>query len=268
VTCRNNILIVERLLRYYALQTGIGVRAPVLTHLTSHQSMSTSLRVLAGLLGLSAVLAAETTVKGELTFYAAGDNCPPGGDISHPILHKQAGGVGTFADPVTCASAKAWLSPGAKVYIPAYKQYFIMEDDCEECDNDWAHGKKYHIDGWIGPLTIQRGSTDCEVALTITSTEFILNPDSNHTVSTTPLFACSGSSCKCAVPVQHCVDQGNTCGNACTLDKAITCQQAAEMFLLNITRFEQLNPKLCPSGGSSSIKPNTSICQAGSCGGP
>jgi len=31
------------------------------------------------------------------------DNCPPGGAIAYPVIHQQAGGVGTFQDPITYA---------------------------------------------------------------------------------------------------------------------------------------------------------------------
>lgn len=69
------------------------------------------------------------TVTGHLTFYGAGDNCPPGGEIAYPVLHKEAGGNGTYDDPITCASDKSWLPKGTKVYIEAVEKYFIMEDD-------------------------------------------------------------------------------------------------------------------------------------------
>lgn len=45
----------------------------------------------------------------ELTFFGARDNCPPGGAIAYPKIHKQAGGVGTFADPITFAGAEKAL---------------------------------------------------------------------------------------------------------------------------------------------------------------
>jgi hypothetical protein len=77
------------------------------------------------------------TTMATLTFYGARDNCPPGGDIAHPTIHKLAGGTGNWADPITFAGAdlKGQGVPyavGQKVYVPSLQKYFIMEDQCEE----------------------------------------------------------------------------------------------------------------------------------------
>jgi len=62
------------------------------------------------------------------------------------------------------------------------KKYFIMEDDCQECRNEWkksqksgkkgkkggSSGPKYHFDLWMGPVYSTPGSglIVCEDALT------------------------------------------------------------------------------------------------------
>src|SRR5262245_22616121 len=116
---------------------------------------------------------AATTRSMFLTFYGWYDNTPPGGDIAYPQLHSTAGGTGTFSDPITFATATAELSAGTKVYVPRVQKYFIMEDSCQECGEDWSsHGPNggpglYHIDLWLGG---KGGSAfdaiDCEDALT------------------------------------------------------------------------------------------------------
>jgi len=212
---------------------------------------------------------AESNITSELTFYGAGDNCPPGGAIAYPIIHQEAGGNGTWTNPITCASAPNWLSPGSKIYIPHYKKYFIMEDSCEECITDWVTRGKYHVDGWLGPDTIEHGSTDCEVQLTLSATTITLNPADNHAVDTTPLFSCnSQGTCTCIETVTSpCVNDYNVCGNSCQLPSSMSCQNAANMFLLTLSQFEQLNKGLC-SSGSTMIPAGKTVCQAGSCGGP
>jgi len=208
---------------------------------------------------LSCVFAAETNVTATVTLYGAGDNCPPGGAIAYPQIHKTAGGVGSWQDPITYAGSKAATPAGTIIYIPKYQKYFIMEDDCEECDADWAK-KKYHIDLWLGPEAITAGTTDCENAFSFSGT-ITLNAVSGHTYNSTQFF----ENGKCAIPVDHCVDQGNQCGNECEIPSSMSCQAAANMFLLTLTRFQQLNPKIdC----SKNIPSGTSVCQAGSCGGP
>ncbi|KAK5575321.1 hypothetical protein RB653_010579 [Dictyostelium firmibasis] len=207
--------------------------------------------------------AAEKKVTGELTFYAAGDNCPPSGEIAYPGLHSTAGGLGTYANPITVAASTGWLSAGKRVYVAAYKKYFIMEDSCEECENDWDDNGKYHMDGWIGPSTIHLGTTNCEVALSLSSTQFIIDPLSTYTVDTTAFF--NGTTGACLKTPDNCVDQGNVCGNTCQLPSSMSCTSAASMFLLSETRFKALNPTLdC----TSNIAKGKSVCQSGSCGGP
>jgi F5/8 type C domain/Ricin-type beta-trefoil lectin domain len=152
---------------------------------------------------------AATTQQTFLTFYGWWDNTPPGGDIAFPKIHSTAGGKGTFADPITFATATQELSPGTKVWVPRVKKYFIMEDSCEECTADWTgHGPDggpnlRHIDLWIGG---KGGSPfdaiDCEDALTHSNDDgtpvlepVIANPPSNEPVDSTPLFNTGTGEC-------------------------------------------------------------------------
>jgi len=74
-----------------------------------------------------------------VTAYTWFDNTPPGSTvISHPVLHKEAGGQGTYADPVTIAvghSRKTGedvldVPAGTRIYLPNVRRYFIVEDTC------------------------------------------------------------------------------------------------------------------------------------------
>jgi len=111
-------------------------------------------------------------------------------------------GDGTYANPGTFASAadddgmNAEFAPGTIIYIPTYRKYFIMEDQCAECGDEWAQKKAYHVDVWMGP---SYGSDDvplmsCEDSLTLGDGTFmgtgtiIVNPDPNLPVEPTPLF--------------------------------------------------------------------------------
>ncbi|EGC37978.1 hypothetical protein DICPUDRAFT_29357 [Dictyostelium purpureum] len=211
----------------------------------------------------TSVFGAEKKVNGELTFYAAGDNCPPSAEIAYPTTSMpQAGGVGTYSDPITCASASAWFPVHSLVYIPAYKKYFIMADSCEECENEWDDDGTYHIDAWLGPSTVSQGTTNCEVQLSLSNTQFIINPVSTYAVITTPFFQ-NGT---CITPITDpCVDEGNECGNTCQLPSAMSCQAAANLFGITLARFKALNPSL---GCTSNIAKGKTVCMSGSCGGP
>jgi hypothetical protein len=127
-----------------------------------------------------------------VTFYGFNDNsctlenehsCD---DIAYPGLgpkmHQVATeSAGTFDDPITCAasdqgsesSGGATLSPGTIVYNPEVKKYFIMEDSCLECGDEWTchlsaddtddpappancqPDTNLHIDFWMGPSFMQ-----------------------------------------------------------------------------------------------------------------
>src|SRR5206468_405998 len=161
-----------------------------------------------GLLGGSAAYAA-TTQQTFLTFYGWWDNTPPGGDISFPQIHNTAGGKGTFADPITFATASAELSPGTKVWVPRVKKYFIMEDSCQECGEDWSgHGPNggpglRHIDLWLGGKGGNAmDAIDCEDALTHYNADntptlepVVVDPPSNEPVDNTPIFNTSTGEC-------------------------------------------------------------------------
>jgi len=89
----------------------------------------------------------SSSVTDFVTFYGWVDNSPPGRAIAHPCIHKQAGGTGTFADPVTFAEHIDLHGPWCQIiYVPFLKKYFIHEDQCNPCggvpDN--------HVDLWMG----------------------------------------------------------------------------------------------------------------------
>jgi hypothetical protein len=137
-------------------------------------------------IALAANAEAATTRNMLVTLYGWPDNSPPGDGTAFGSGH--AGGVGTFANPVTFATDQHELKPGTKVYYPFLKRYFIMQDECVECDQDWAH-HKWHIDLWVGGKGENANKViNCEDDLTQDSAQVIVNPPSNEPVDTTPLF--------------------------------------------------------------------------------
>jgi len=203
-------------------------------------------------------------VTGERTSYGWPDNCPPGADISYPVVHKVAGGVGSFADPVTYAGVTAATPKGTIIYIWGLRKYFVMEDDCEECSNDWKRGQKWHVDLWMGPSDHFPNATAviaCENAITKSKDSWLVDAPAGLPVDLTPLYDAATN--KCIVPSSPCHDVGNECGNSCEIPDRATCAQLEVMFSLTDTRFKQLNPNLdC----SKPVPAGTDVCQGGSCG--
>ncbi|WP_245594362.1 ricin-type beta-trefoil lectin domain protein [Actinospica robiniae] len=155
-----------------------------------------------GIVAATGTAQASTTRNFLVTLYGWPDNSPPGNDIAYPAsdgnptLHNAAGGTGTYANPITYATDESELAVGTIVYYSYLHRYFIMEDDCVECDQDWSGSGSYHIDLWIGG---QGGNSNdvinCEDDLTQDSAPVIVDPPSNEPVDTTPLFNSSTNAC-------------------------------------------------------------------------
>jgi hypothetical protein len=163
------------------------------------------------LLGLalpSGTAKASTTINFLVTLYGWPDNSPPGDAIAYPedegypTIHNVASGTGTYANPITFATDQAELPIGTIVYYPYLHRYFIMEDDCTECDEDWTgQGPDggpglYHIDLWIGGENGNANDViNCEDNLTQNSAPVIVDPPGNEPVDTTPLFNSATNTC-------------------------------------------------------------------------
>lgn len=152
-----------------------------------------------------------------VTGYSFWDNTPPGStEISHPVIHQEAGGAGTYADPVTVAVGHSIIDgkdvldfkAGTRFYVPNLRKYFIVEDTCgdgRKPQNGPCHrldtpgnrapaGAAAWIDVWVGG----EGSTDdqandCMSELTQLQV-VIVNPALNFLVVAGDIS--SGSTCK------------------------------------------------------------------------
>jgi hypothetical protein len=169
--------------------------------------LATALTAL-GLAVPSGTARASTTTDFLVTLYGWPDNSPPGNAIAYPAdegyptIHNVASGTGTYSDPITYATDQAELPIGTIVYYPYLHRYFIMEDDCTECDEDWTGNGPdggpglHHIDLWINGQNGDSGDViNCEDALTQNSAPVIVDPPGNEPVDTTPLFDSATDTC-------------------------------------------------------------------------
>jgi hypothetical protein len=115
-------------------------------------------------------------------------------NAGYPTLHNLATeGSGTYADPITFAAdpkdLKGAFPIGSHIYVPFLQKYFIMEDECEACNQNLPNGVQYGLNLWMGPQRISSPSTltACEDHLQRT-TDIIIKPDLNLPVDTTPLL--------------------------------------------------------------------------------
>ena len=144
---------------------------------------------------------ATSDVTAFMTLYGYADNSPPGTDIAHPCIHSQAGGTGTYADPITFATDVAELGWCQIIYVPYMERYFIHEDECSQCDTTWNSLHLYRFDMWAGgnasSLTQPGRSAllGCESTWTRGNSptdpnnpSIEVDPPSNLPVVTTPIF--------------------------------------------------------------------------------
>lgn len=143
---------------------------------------------LAGLVLLAASGASADTIvssKGEehlsawITGYTYWDNTPPGSAaIARPVVHERAGGVGTWADPVTVAvgrSGGGWhYEPGTRLYLADLRKYAVVEDLCGACGG--GRGGRVHIDIYVGGAATS-AATASACAMKITAVQdIVVNP--------------------------------------------------------------------------------------------
>lgn len=147
----------------------------------------------------------ETKILAFVTGYTYWDNTPPGSaDISNPIIHKKAGGIGTYVDPITVAVGHSIIGKshildypaGTRFYIPNVRRYFIVEDTCGDgntpqngpCHTGYPAGTTSWVDIWIDGASGSKSVTN-SCAEKITGNHLIIkNPATNYAVVSGPIF--------------------------------------------------------------------------------
>lgn len=141
--------------------------------------------------------AREKRMTAYLTGYSYWDNTPPGSTaISKPVVHRRAGGAGTYDDPVTIAVGHVIeggrqtldYEPGTRFYIERLRKYAIVEDVCGDGlrpqDGPCHTGYKGHpwLDLYIGGAKQgAKEATDCAYRITALQT-IVVNPHPEYPV--------------------------------------------------------------------------------------
>ncbi len=166
---------------------------------------------------------------------------PNAGNIKHTVATE---GTGTYDDPITAAASAdadpakpttknprhkfasaggVTLTPGTIIYNPIVQKYFIMEDSCIECGDEFAcivspedtddgkvpagcvAGTNLHIDFWMGPQ-LASDTKDLDTCQDNSSLgddwkggpgQVIVNPPPDLPVVTTPLYTGTGTGGGC-----------------------------------------------------------------------
>jgi len=138
------------------------------------------LTTLASLSSLTSEGRAQEVVSSYVTLYGFDDNDDGNpthlgtGIISHATIHGFANeDLGTYEKPGTLATDINFVPPGTKVYVPALKRYYVMEDTCVECSEDWLRSKA-HVDLYVSGTGPELSA--CEDRLTMERTKIIIAP--------------------------------------------------------------------------------------------
>lgn len=150
----------------------------------------------------------ETRYTSYVTGYSYYDNTPPGSpDISNPVIHQTAAGVGTVANPITVAVGHSIINgqdildfpAGTRFYIPNLRRYFIVEDTCGDgptpqngpCHNlsQADPGAQNWLDVWVdGRANTSAAADTCMNNITKNQLT-IKNPASNYVVISGPIMS-------------------------------------------------------------------------------
>lgn len=153
----------------------------------------------------------EVVVQAYVTGFSWFDNTPPGSAaIAYPQVHSQAGGVGTYADPVTVAVGHTidskghrldWAA-GTRFYIAGLHRYFIVEDACGDgstpqngpCHTGWeAHPPATTwLDVWVGGRASTSAKADSCMNMITKVYAVIVNPAAGKPVTSGDIAGASG----------------------------------------------------------------------------
>ncbi|KAH7041147.1 uncharacterized protein B0I36DRAFT_344776 [Microdochium trichocladiopsis] len=165
----------------------------------------------------------------DITFYGNPDNDPAGSTATAYDCgagrNFNAGGSGSYNDPLTFATAQGEFKTCEIVYFPYIKKYIRMEDYCQTCTEDWAVGR-WHIDIWTGN-NVNGGNTQvqCENSLTPGPDQWVIrNPSPNLEVDLTELFVnprtCNTNHVYLNNPASKYCSTGSNPGGGCQTDCA------------------------------------------------
>ncbi len=137
-----------------------------------------------------------------LTGYSYWDNTPPGTvDISHPVRHRFAGGMGTFSNPVTLAVGHRIVNgedildfpAGTLFYLPRLRKYAMVEDTCGDGpspqDGPCHTGKKglIWLDIYVDGVSVDKAESDACMNAITGFQPIVMDPGPNMSVVVGPV---------------------------------------------------------------------------------
>lgn len=176
------------------LMAGVSLGNPVTIRLEGYD-----LRALGETpLAVEKVSASGNSFTAYITGYSYWDNTPPGSAaIARPVIHRKAGGKGTYNDPITIAvgyrlvNGKAHLDfpAGTRFYLPHLQRYAIVEDICGDGPNPEltgcarGNGGRPWLDIYVDGSRAGPGAANACMNRLTGFHDIIVNPKKGHPVS-------------------------------------------------------------------------------------
>ncbi|HEX8094474.1 carbohydrate-binding domain-containing protein [Jatrophihabitans sp.] len=129
-----------------------------------------------------------TKATAYLTGYSVYDNDPIGSTaICCGVIHTEAGGTGTYADPITLAVGVVGTTldvpAGTRFHVPALRKYFMVEDSCAACHSGTRPaGTSIWVDAWVDGRTSTNAQADACMNSITGVHDIYQNPVSNLAV--------------------------------------------------------------------------------------
>jgi hypothetical protein len=205
---------------------------------------------------------APKTVTMNITYYGFADNNPPSAIISNGTVHTQAGGTGTYADPMTGASNVGLPgNPGTRFYVTGLKKYVMYED------HEGTNPNENHLDIWI-PSDASSGDAvvQCENNQPFNGMQPVIqDPPANEPVDTTPMFNVTTKQCNTNTGKTATAGGGATATGSATTNT--TTSVAPSFVCAGSTSGICPSPSGGSSGGSSSSSSSGGGSSSSSSGG-
>lgn len=126
----------------------------------------------------------EQTMKANLTGYDWWDNAPPQSfAVAGGGFHQQAGGAGTYEDPVTAAVSEK-LPLGTRMYMPNLHRYFVVDDEGDSgMVSNKPAGTDVWVDQWVDGHDVSKATSYACMGKVTSVGTIIINPKPGYPVA-------------------------------------------------------------------------------------
>ncbi len=139
---------------------------------------------------------AAVVLKWKLTFFGTADNTLHGSTEIASDVQPEAGGTGSYEDPLTMAIRidMPGYTFGQKFYVPGLNRYFEYADECGDNNDSTSCDTDFEL--YVGNPSRNSAVEDCEAKLTPDNLQDVIaDPAAGLPTDTAPLWKDSTQQC-------------------------------------------------------------------------